>query len=35
LLGELVERHVQRFRSQHLRDEEIDDGELSDALADP
>jgi len=32
LLGELVERHVQRFRSEHLRKGEIDDAELIDAL---
>ncbi len=32
LLGELVERHVQRFRSEQLRHGEVDDAELIDAL---
>ena len=32
LLGELVERHVQRIRSEQLRSGEIDDAELIDAL---
>jgi hypothetical protein len=32
LLGELVERHVQRVRSQQLRSGKLDDAELIDAL---
>ena len=32
LLGELVERHVQRFRSEQLRSGELDDAELIEAL---
>lgn len=32
LLGELVERHVDRYRARRLQDGELDDTELLDAL---